>query len=80
MIPTQSLSHMMTTPHMCLPLGGGGLPRAGLVALQTVQDAVGQQPDVSVGLRVGVDQLQLLQAALLQQHAAVPSGCRDTSV
>ncbi|TNN60559.1 Vacuolar protein sorting-associated protein 13C [Liparis tanakae] len=35
-----------------------------------LQDAGGQQLHVLVGLRVCVDELQLLQAALLQQHAA----------
>lgn len=53
----------------------GRLARARSVVVQTLQDALGQKLDVSVRLRVRVDQLQLLQAALLQQHAAVASGC-----
>lgn len=53
----------------------GRLARARSVVVQTLQDALGQRLDVSVRLWVCVDQLQLLQAALLQQHAAVASGC-----
>lgn len=53
----------------------GRLARARSVVVQTLQDALGQKLDVSVRLWVCVDQLQLLQAALLQQHAAVASGC-----
>lgn len=53
----------------------GRLARARSVVVQTLQDAPGQRLDVRVRLWVCVDQLQLLQAALLQQHAAVASGC-----
>lgn len=56
---------------------GRHLAGAGLVVLQALQDALGQKLDIGVRLRVCVDQLQLLQAALLQQHAAVASGCED---
>lgn len=56
---------------------GRHLAGAGLVVLQALQDALGQKLDVGVRLRVRVDQLQLLQAALLQQHAAVASGCEE---
>lgn len=52
------------------------LAGAGSVALQAVQYALSQPFDVSVGLWVCVNALQLLQAALFQQHAAVASGCR----
>lgn len=56
---------------------GRHLAGAGLVVLQALQDTLGQKLDVGVRLRVRVDQLQLLQAALLQQHAAVASGCEE---
>lgn len=56
---------------------GRHLAGAGLVVLQALQDALGQKFDVSVCLRVRVDQLQLLQAALLQEHAAVAGGCKE---
>lgn len=55
-------------------LRGPALAGPGPVVLQTLQDALGQQFDVCVRLRVHVDELQLLQAALLQQHAAVAGG------
>lgn len=45
---------------------GRHLTGAGLVVLQALQDALGQKLDISVRLWVRVDQLQLLQAALLQ--------------
>lgn len=54
------------------------LAGAGSVALQTLQNALSQIPDIFVGLWVCMNALQLLQAALLQQHAAVTSGCRHT--
>lgn len=49
------------------------LAGAGPVALQALKNALGQQSDVSVGLWVFVNVLQLLQATFLQQHAAVSS-------
>lgn len=54
----------------------GRLARAGSVVVQALQDALSQKLDISVCLWVGVDKLQLLQAALLQQHAAIASGCK----
>lgn len=54
----------------------GRLARASSVVVQTLQDAFGQKLDVSVRLWVCVNKLQLLQAALLQQHAAIASGCK----
>lgn len=54
----------------------GRLACASPVVVQTLQDALSQRLDVSVRLWVCVNKLQLLQAALLQQHAAVASGCR----
>lgn len=56
---------------------GRHLAGASLVVLQALQDALGQKFDVSVRLRVRVNQLQLLQAALLQEHAAVAGGCEE---
>lgn len=47
------------------------LAGAGSVSMQALQDAFGKQLDVPVGLWVRVNVLQLVQAALLQQHAAV---------
>lgn len=52
----------------------GKLAGASSVVLQALQDALGQNFDVSVRLWVCVNKLQLLQAALLQEHAAVTSG------
>lgn len=54
------------------------LAGAGSVALQALQNALSQLSDVFVGLWVCMNELQLLQAALLQQHAAVASGCGHT--
>lgn len=54
------------------------LASAGSVVLQVLQNALGQQLDIFVGLWVSINLLQLLQAALLQQHAAVARGCRHT--
>lgn len=58
---------------------GRHLAGASLVVLQALQDTLGQKFDVGVRLRVCVDQLQLLQAALLQEHAAVAGGCQEPS-
>lgn len=61
-----------TSPCVCR------LACAGSVALQAVQDALSQQFDVPVGLRVRVNELQLVQAPLLQQHAAITRSCSNT--
>lgn len=61
-------------PRAAAHVRGRHLARASLVALQALQDALRQKFDVGVRLRVRVDQLQLLQAALLQEHTAVASG------
>lgn len=55
----------------------GRLAGAGSVVVQALQNALSQMSDVSVCLWVCVHKLQLLQAALFQQHAAVTSGCRQ---
>lgn len=54
------------------------LASASSVVLQALQNALRQPFDVLVGLWVCMNELQLLQAALLQQHAAVTSGCERT--
>lgn len=56
------------------------LAGASSVILQALQNALSQKFDVSVCLWVCMNELQLLQAALLQQHAAVASGCRQNGV
>lgn len=56
------------------------LAGASSVVLQALQNALSQKFDVSVCLWVRMNELQLLQAALLQQHAAVASGCRQHGV
>lgn len=61
---------------MATCLCGSRLASAGSVVVQTLQNALSQKPDVSVRLWVCVNKLQLLQATLLQQHAAIASGCR----
>lgn len=61
---------------MATCLCGSRLASAGSVVVQTLQNALGQKLDVSVRLWVCVNKLQLLQATLLQQHAAIASGCR----
>lgn len=69
-------SVQLLRPCTATRLREGGLARASSVVVQTLQDALGQKRDVSVRLWVCVNTLQLLQAALLQQHAAIASGCK----
>lgn len=69
--PFVSLLGRHTATRVCGKLAG-----ASSVVLQALQDALGQNFDVSVRLWVCVNKLQLLQAALLQEHAAVTSGCK----
>lgn len=63
--------------HTATRVCGRKLAGASSVVLQALQDALGQNFDVSVRLWVCVNKLQLLQAALLQEHAAVTSGCKE---
>lgn len=64
--------------HAATHLRGCGLAGAGSVVLQALQYALSQRLDVGVGLRVSMNQLQLQQAALLQQHATIAGSCGDT--